>query len=281
MGSPSARTAPPDVMAGIVDPFLATAALRTWNPFTSIPWEELNPELLTDGQRSAIQFVTMVEDHLPGYFSAYVRRFPVDDSVDLPSFLTNREFYRFAVRWAQEEDWHAYVLFQYQVKVGIAAPDDLRQRLAVEGRKPFDVPYVEPLQVFTYTLIQEKVTQLYYQQLAHHVQEPTLRVLLRLLSRDEGRHFVFFSRLMEWYVATWGAALMPEIKDVIQTFKMPLAETMDRYWRWALAASTAVGGHDYTAAFQDLIRIISRAGDASVRSQSVDLADMVKALRAL
>ncbi|MCA1690739.1 MAG: acyl-ACP desaturase [Actinobacteria bacterium] len=268
-------------MAQHAERFLATAALRAWNPFTSIEWGALDADRLTDGQRSAIQFVTLIEDHLPGYFAAYNRRFPVDGSVDLPTFVNNREFYRFIVRWAQEEDWHAFVLFRYQVQAGIASAEDLRSQLAIAGRVPFDVPYEEPVQVFIYTLIQEKVTQLYYQQLSQRVQEPTLRGLLRLLARDEGRHFVFFSQLLQTYIGTFGGELLPAIKDVIQTFKMPLSNTLDRYWRLALEASNAVGGHDYTEAFEELIRIVDRAGDASTRARSTDLTDLVSGIERL
>lgn len=271
----------PEALASHVERFLATAAQRAWDPFRSIAWEQLDPDRLTEGQRSAVQFITVIEDHLPGYFAAYARRFPVDESVDLPTVVNNRELYRFLVRWAQEEDWHAYVLFQYQVKAGIASAGTLRERLAVEGQKPFDVPYAKPVQVFVYTLIQEKVTQLYYQQLAQRVSEPTLRSLLRLLARDEGRHFVFFSHLMESYITAFGSDLSPAIKDVVQTFKMPLAETVERYWRWALAASTAVGGYDYTPAFEELIRVVKRAGNGATRSRSTDLADMVTSLQSL
>ncbi len=73
----------------------------------------------------------------------------------------------------------------------------------------------------------------------------------------------------------------PAIKDVVQTFKMPLAETVERYWRWALAASTAVGGYDSTPAFEELIRIVKRAGNGATTSRPTDLADMVTSLQSV
>ncbi|MDQ6946766.1 MAG: acyl-ACP desaturase, partial [Actinomycetota bacterium] len=257
-------------MAGHVERFLARSMLRAWDPFVHIPWVNLAPERLTRTQRRAVEFITMIEDHLPGYFAAYSRRFPVDDSVDSDEFEYNREFYHFAVRWAQEEDCHAYVLFKYQVDAGIAGPGELRRSLSDQGRKRFDVPYTDSLQVFTYTFLQEKITQLYYQQLSRVVEEPVLRTLLRLLARDEGRHFVFFADVMRSYLDSSGMALLPAIREVVQTFKMPLAETLDHYRSWAMRAAAAVGGHDPTKAMDELVRLVHRTCDGPTRSTSLD-----------
>ncbi len=68
---------------------------------------------------------------------------------------------------------------------------------------------------------------------------------------------------------------------IVQTFKMPLAETFECYWRWALAASTAVGGYDSTPALEELIRIVKRAGNGATTSRSTDLADMVTSLQSV
>ena len=39
-------------------------------------------------------------------------------------------------------------------------PRQLRLDLAAEGRKHMTLPYLEPLEIFTYTMLQEKATQL-------------------------------------------------------------------------------------------------------------------------
>jgi acyl-[acyl-carrier-protein] desaturase len=274
-----ARRLPITQMATAVERFLTISTSRTWDQFKDIPWEQLDAGRLTEAHVSAVKFVTFIEDHLPGYFALYQEKFPLNERTELDEFMHNREFYHFTVKWAQEEDRHAHVLFTYQVRAGFAEPDDLRRELAIEGAKRFDVPYVEPVQIFTYTLLQEKATQLFYQQLGQRVREPVLRCILGHLSRDEARHFSFFAQVMQAYVQRFGADLVPEVKDVLQHFRMPLAETLNHYRRWALDASDAAGGYDHTAAYEELVRVVERAADAPTRARSLDLADLVAAIR--
>jgi acyl-[acyl-carrier-protein] desaturase len=266
-------------MASAVDWFLVRSASRPWDEFSDIPWGQLEAERLTEAQASAVRFVTFIEDHLPGYFALYQEKFPLGEETEPGEFIHNREFYHFAVKWAQEEDRHARVLFTYQVRAGLADPDDLRQHLAAEGAKRFKVPYTTAVEIFTYTLVQEKATQLYYQQLARTVHEPVLRCVLGHLSRDEARHFAFFAHVMEAYLQRFGDELIPAIKDVLSHFRMPLAETLKNYRRWALEVSDAAGGYDHTAAYEELVRVVDRAANASTRSRSLDLADLVAAIR--
>ena len=93
----------------------ASPVTRRWDVEADLDWAAADAGRLTDGQRSAVRFITLIEDHLPGYFALYARRFPLDDQVDTETFLVNREIYHFTVRWAQEEDSHARALFRYQV----------------------------------------------------------------------------------------------------------------------------------------------------------------------
>lgn len=273
------RRLPATAMAQAVERFLARSAARPWDPYSSIPWDRLDADRLSEDQRSAVSFITYVEDHLPGYFQLYQEKFPLDGTVPQDEFIHNREFYHFAVKWAQEEDRHANTLFTYQVRAGMASDQELRSQLAEEGRKRFEVPYTDPVQIFTYTLIQEKATQLYYQQLAAQVTEPVLQSILTFLGRDEARHFAFFAWLMEEYIRRYGAALVPAIKDVLRGFKMPLADTLGGYWRLALRVSEAAGGYDHTAAYEELIRVVRAAADAATWSRSMDLVELVRAIR--
>ncbi len=268
-------------MAALVDDFFLTADARPWNRFSAFDWQRIDTDRLAHEQRSAVAFITVIEDHLPGYFAEYQRLFPVDDTVPLAEYLHNREFYRFAARWAQEEDTHAHVLFLYQVKSGLASADHLRRELGVEGQKRFALDHRHPVQVFTYTLLQEKATQLYYQQFAHMVEEPVLQSILLHLARDEARHFAFFAKVMEAYLHRFGAQLLPAMKEVLQGFKMPLATTLRNYWRWSLKIANAAGGYDHAAAYEALIRVVKRSADAPTWSKAQDLVNFVRAVRAL
>jgi rubrerythrin len=256
-----------DVAEGVLSFMTSSPVSRRWDVESAFDWAAADGDRLTDGQRSAVRFITYIEDHLPGYFSLYTRRFPLDESVDLETFVHNRELYHFTVRWAQEEDSHARALFQYQVAAGLGDPAQLRRELGEEGRKPFVMPHEHAISLFAYALVQEKATQLYYQQLRAAVDEPVLIDVLTRLSRDEARHFTFFADIVERSLARHGDAVVEPIRDVIANFRMPLADTLRGYWRWALRiADTA--HYDHTDAYEHLIRIVHRAVDT--RSDRVD-----------
>ncbi|QUQ64166.1 Fatty acid desaturase [Kutzneria sp. CA-103260] len=256
-----------------------TPPQQRWDVEFSFDWSTADADRLTVGERSAVEFVTIIEDHLPGYFAMYDRYFPVDGSVDLPTFAHNRELYHFSVRWAQEEDTHARVLEQYQIASGMAQPQQLRTALAVEGQKLFDLPYEHAVQFFTYPLVQEKATQIYYQHLRQAVGDPLLRDILTRLSRDEARHFSFFADVVQKYLQRYGDAMADPIRDVIAEFRMPLADTIRGYWRWALRIAD-VARYDHTEAYEYLIKVINRAVDAK-SDKVTELVAFVEACRTL
>ncbi|WP_433622850.1 acyl-ACP desaturase [Nocardia sp. CA-120079] len=259
---------PVDEVAAAVDGFLAASpATRAWDVETAFDWSLADAGRLTEGQRSAVQFVTLIEDHLPGYFDVYHRHFPVDDTVDRATFVHNRELYHFTVRWALEEDTHARALTRYQEASGIAERGSLREELAIEGQKPFDLPYDHPVQFFAYALVQEKATQMYYQHLRDVVDDPILATVLGRLSRDEARHFSFMADVVGRYLRVQGDATVEPIRDVIANFRMPLADTMRGYWRWALKIAD-VASYDHTEAYEHLVKVIDRTVDA--RSDRLD-----------
>lgn len=251
-----------------VDEFMAASpAARRWDVETSFDWAVADAGRLTEGQRSAVRFVTLIEDHLPGYFDLYQRYFPVTGDVDPDVFMHNRELYHFTVRWAFEEDTHARVLARYQAASGLADTETLRTELAVEGRKEFTLPFSQPVQYFAYALVQEKATQIYYQQLRAAVGEPVLGSILNRLSRDEARHFTFMAAIVTRYLRQYGDDLVDPVRDVIANFRMPLADTMSGYWRWALRIADAAQ-YDHTDAYGSLVNVIERA--VSAKSDRLD-----------
>ncbi|HET8683062.1 MAG TPA: acyl-ACP desaturase [Micromonosporaceae bacterium] len=271
--------APADIDASVTAFMQASPAPRRWDVETGFGWAGADAGRLTEGQRSAVQFISVIEDHLPGYFAGYQGYFPVDESVDRETFLHNRELYHFTVRWAMEEDSHARALFRYQVASGMADAGQLRADLAVEGRKTFLLPYEHAVQVFVYPLVQEKATQLYYQQLREVVGDPVLREVLTRLSRDEARHFSFFASVVSRYLQVHGDRVVEPIRDVIAQFRMPLADTMRGYWRWALRiAETA--RYDHTDAYEHLVRVMNRAVDAP-SDRLTELTSFVAACRSI
>ena len=173
------------------------------------------------------------------------------------------------------------MLTRYQVEAGISDPGTLMRELAEEGRKRFMLPYDRPVQAFAYTLVQEKATQLFYRRFAGVVTEPVLKDLLNRLARDEARHFAFYAELVEAHVARHGlAATVPDLKEVLGTFRMPLADTLAGYWRWSLKVADATG-YDHTEAYEALVRLVRGTTAERGEASGEDLISMVHRLRAI
>lgn len=269
-----------DKISELVEKYVLVADDITWNRFTSIPWKDLKPELLTEKQRSAIAFINFIEDHLPGYFAVYTQRFAIEEDTPLEVCMYNRELYHFLVRWAQEEDRHAHVLTSYQIRAGLTSAEQLHRDLAREGRKQFTIKFTEPPQIFTYALLQEKATLLFYKQLHDVIQEPVLRHILRLLIKDEARHLAFFASVVGAYIEQFGEQMIPHIKTVLKNFKMPLHNTLTNYWRWSLTICDAAGGYQHTAAYGELVKVVNKFADTSTRARAVDLVELIQQVRA-
>jgi acyl-[acyl-carrier-protein] desaturase len=255
-------------IAAAVGEFMAAQPpTRRWDLETSFDWSQADAGRLTEGQLSAVRFVTLVEDHLPGYFALYQRYFPLDGDTDPVAFAHNRELYHFTVRWAFEEDTHARVLSRYQLESGMTDETALRGELTAEGRKEFSLPFDQPVQYFAYALVQEKATQIYYQRLRAVVGDPLLRDILTRLSRDESRHFTFMADVVTRYLREYGDDVVEPVRAVIAGFRMPLADTISGYWRWALRIAEAAD-YDHTDAYAHLARVIERA--VSAKSDRLD-----------
>jgi hypothetical protein len=268
-------------MQSIVEQSVLHAARRTWS-IDELDWAALRPELLTATDRSVVRFVTFIEDHIPGYLTYFLSAFPVTGpDLGVEEFCFNREYFRFLIAWANDEERHASALTRYQVEAGISDPAKLALELAEEGRKPFSLPYDHPIQGFAYTLVQEKATQLFYQRFRNIVTEPVLQDLLSRLARDESRHFAFYCQLVAAYVQRHGlAATVPNLKEVLGTFRMPLAGTLAGYWRWSLKVADAAG-YDHTEAYESLVRVVQDFTAESGEASAEDLISFVQRIRGL
>jgi acyl-[acyl-carrier-protein] desaturase len=271
----------PGEMRELANRAVDRAATRQWS-VDDLSWTTLRPEELTETDRSVVRFITFIEDHIPGYLTYFLDAFPVSgEELAIEEFCFNREYFRFLISWANEEERHASVLTRYQVEAGINTPDALMRELAEEGRKKFALPYENPVQAFTYTLVQEKATQLFYQRFRTVAKEPVLRDLLHRLARDEARHFAFYAELVGAYVNRHGlASTVPDLKDVLATFRMPLADTLNGYWRWSLKIADATS-YDHTEAYDALVRLVTGFATSSGDASAADLTEFVHRIRAV
>jgi acyl-[acyl-carrier-protein] desaturase len=260
-----------DVSAA-ADGVIQRGADRTWS-LADPDWAAIRPELLTDSDRSVVRFLTYIEDHIPGYLNWALRTFPVDGSeLDTTTVALHREYFRFFVSWAYDEERHARALTRYQEVAEMADPRQLRLELAAQGRKHFDLPHAEPLAAFTYTMLQEKATQLFYQQFRGVAREPLLRDLLLRLARDEARHFAFYAHLVEEYLRRDPAAAAPHLKEVLRT--------LPRYRRWSAEVADAAG-YDHTQAYLALERLVEQYVNGRADSGLADLHGLLQAARSM
>lgn len=245
---------------------------------SDLPWKSMRPEALTDQDRSVVRFITFIEDHIPGYLTYFLTAFPVVGDLPDSRVAFNREYFRFLVGWADDEERHASSLTEYQVAAEMATEHELLAQLAAEGKKPFVLPYSHPLEAFVYTLIQEKATQLFYQRFAATVKEPFLAQLLNLLARDEARHFAFYSSVVSQTLRTAPRSSLTQMRDVVAGFRMPLADTLQGYWRWSLQVAD-VASYDHTEAYEALTRLVRGFADTRGMPEAADLLSLVDGIR--
>src|SRR4051794_38873813 len=209
-----------------------------YNRFKDFDWASLKDSVHESGMKElhvgAVETAMLVEDHIPGYGAEYIRLFMVDeDRTDEEAWMC-RQMLHFVFRWVAEEDRHAHVLELWVRNSGRRDPQALTDLMVTECKKPYVAPHDNPSQLFTYTAIQEKATQLFYSCLRQSVDEPILRAVLKKLSQDEARHCHFFSQLVLDALHDANARHVSQIKDALQQFSMPLAMMMDNYKRKAI-----------------------------------------------
>lgn len=250
------------------------SAAHAW-AVDDLSWDSLRPEQLTDDDRTIVRFLTFVEDHIPAYLTFALSTFPTTGDLDASTYRRNREYFRFLLAWGNDEEKHASALVTYQIRAQIADGERLAEELTDIGRRPLSLPYEDPLELFVYTFLQEKATQLFYQRYQHVVGEPVLRELLARLARDEARHFAFYSRLVEHSLRTSGERALNGVRTVLSTFRMPLDGSLDGYWRMGLAAVDAVG-HDHTEAYDAIGKLVRRFVDQLGAPAVEDLGRLIR-----
>jgi acyl-[acyl-carrier-protein] desaturase len=234
-----------------------------YNRFNDFEWGALKDSVhdhgLTDLHIGAVETAMLVEDHIPGYGSEYLRLFMVHEGRTDADAWRCRQMLHFVFRWVAEEDRHAHCLELWLRHSGRRDDQALTDLMVHEGKKQYIVPHENPNQLFTYTAIQEKATQLYYSCLRQSVKEPILRSVLARLSQDEARHCHFFSQLVSDALVEGSNRHMAQMKEALEQFSMPLAMMMDNYIRKAIRMKKAAPGYDFRDALEHFQRLVKRA----------------------
>jgi acyl-[acyl-carrier-protein] desaturase len=233
-----------------------------YNRFTDFDWEKLKDSVTDSGMKDmhigAVETAMLVEDHIPGYGSEYIRLFMVDETRGDEEAWKCRQMLHFVFRWVAEEDRHAHCLELWLRHCGRRDDKALTDLMVAECKKQYIAPHDNPTQLFTYTAVQEKATQLFYSCLRQSVDEPILRAVLAKLSQDEARHCHFFSQMVLDALQDGNARHVGQIKDALQHFSMPLAMMMDNYKRKAIQMMRAANGYNYLDALEHFQRLVKQ-----------------------
>jgi len=174
-----------------------------------------------------------------------------------------------------EEDRHAHCLELWLRHSGRRDDKALTDLMVTECKKHYTAPHDDPTQLFTYTALQEKATQLFYSALRQSVDEPVLRSVLAKLSQDEARHCHFFSQTVLDALRVGNARTILQMRESLENFAMPLAMMMDNYRRKAVQMKRAAEGYDYKEALDHFQRLIKRVVESRTNARGTNLQDLL------
>jgi len=255
-----------------------------YNRFEDFEWATLKDSVtecgMKDYQIGAVETAMLVEDHIPGYGSEYIRLFMVHEGRTDAEAWQCRQMLHFVFRWVSEEDRHAHCLELWLRNCGRRDPSALTDLMVSECKKPYIAPHDNPTQLFTYTALQEKATQLFYSCLRQNVEEPVLRAVLAKLAQDEARHCHFFSQIVLDALREANARSLVQMKDTLEQFSMPLAMMLDNYKRKAIQMKRAARGYDFREAMEHFSRLVKQVMDGRTTSRggpgSANLQDLLQ-----
>jgi len=256
-----------------------------YNRYTDFQWSSLPDAIshsnMKDLHLGAVETAMLVEDHIPGYGSEYIRLFSITEDLSDEQAWKNRQMLHFVFRWVAEEDRHGHILELYLRNSGRRDSEQLTALMVKEGKKPYTAPHEHPTALFAYTSLQEKATQIFYNCLRRSVDEPILRDVLSRLSQDEARHCHFFTKMVMDALAQPGERTAQLVKEAMVNFEMPLAHMLDHYKRKAIQMMRAANGYNYLDAFDHFSRVLHRVAQSRVNSRAHTLEDLISLAREL
>jgi acyl-[acyl-carrier-protein] desaturase len=246
----------------LVNDYLRSSDRLVWDRFAH--FEKVGEEAawngppLTKMQLMALKTAFLVEDHIPGYSSEYMRLFPVSADAGPEQSRINRIMMHFILRWCSEEDRHAHVLELYLRKTKQAPAMELSDEMLKEGMKKYEAFSADHAALFAYTTIQERATAIFYRCLSKSVDDPLLKEIMNKLIADESRHANFFSEALLIGMQNRGPAIMPTIQETLEKFYMPLSDTMENYKRRSVVMLKEAKGYTWHAGLDYLKKLVER-----------------------
>jgi acyl-[acyl-carrier-protein] desaturase len=250
-----------------------------YNRFEDFEWDTLKDSVTNSGMKDihigAVETAMLVEDHIPGYGAEYIRLFMVhEDRTDEEAWVC-RQMLHFVFRWVAEEDRHAHCLELWMRHSGRRDPKALTDLMVTECKKQYIAPHDNPTQLFTYTALQEKATQLFYSCLRQSVDEPVLRSVLKKLSQDEARHCHFFSQMVLDALSEGNTRQVAQMRETLEHFHMPLSMMMENYKRKAIQMMRAARGYNYMDAMEHFQRLVKQVMESRTNARGTNLQDLL------
>lgn len=163
---------------------------------------------------SAVELALLTEVNLPWFTTVLSHVFRGSWTV-----LTD-----FVHTWTAEEDAHSLLLEVYLLLGRNGDPRAraaLRKRVIRNGLIGSDL-LKDPLMALVYTSIQERATQIYYQDVAQAAEkeDPMLANVLRRLAKDETLHYTFYRDAVKLHLEADPNCVYP-VAEVMLMFEMP------------------------------------------------------------
>lgn len=264
--------------------YLSTNDDKGFNRYNDFDWDKLKDSVANSGLKDlhvgAVETAMLVEDHIPGYGSEYTRIFMVHQDRSDEDAWACRQMLHFVFRWVAEEDRHAHVLELWLRNCGMRDDNALTELMVTECKKHYVAPHDNPMQLFTYTALQEKATQIYYTALMRAVDEPILKSVLKRLAADEMRHCYFFSQFVLDALVNANQQHVSQMKETLQHFAMPLSMMMDNYIRKSIQMKRAAQSYDFREALEHMQKLIHQAANGRSNSRggvgSANLQDLME-----
>ena len=186
---------------------------RRWKVADDIPWDECNPSLKSV-IADVVETFCAVELYLPDY-SAKI----------LPQVRHSKSRSWFYANWGYEESKHSLALGDWLLKSGHRSEEymaDLERRVFA---REWDLPQDDHLAMLVYAMVQEESTFVNYRNLRDRVKDlggdPALEKMLQFMAVDEKAHHSFFRDCISLYLEFDRAAVIDQMRRVMNEFQMP------------------------------------------------------------
>ena len=177
--------------------------------FREVPWSQdqspLRPEV-----KLALETNLLTEDNLP-YYHSHIERFLDQSGVW-------KEWNRL---WTAEEAQHGESMRDYLYLLRVTDPKQIADERKAVMEVGFDRHFADPLELFAYTSAQELATRISHLRTGQRADEPVCLELLKLISRDENFHYVFYRNVVDLALGIDPDLTLPAVMNQLYSFEMP------------------------------------------------------------